>query len=169
MRMRPPLSIVSIFLLFQCLDGKANLPLVINAQNLDLHLLVLRKEIMHVFDVNICHLRDMDQADFLLGELDKSTEIRDACDDALHYAAYFNGQIQSSSLWAPRVMIGTRTLNNICRLLAGGRIGELAMTRHAEFLARDLLDVRGIAERGLLLLELLVLLLGSAAAWFSAS
>ena len=51
---------------------------------------------MHIAHIDVGNLRNMDQACLSLGEFDKSTKVRDACYDALYYAANFNGQNKSS-------------------------------------------------------------------------
>ena len=51
---------------------------------------------MHIANIDVGNLRNMDQACLSLGEFDKSTKIRDARDNTLYYAADFNGQNKSS-------------------------------------------------------------------------
>ena len=53
------------FLVLERFDGESDLALLIDAENLDLDLLVLFQEIMHVADIFIRDLGDVDKADFL--------------------------------------------------------------------------------------------------------
>ena len=76
----PCRSLCFWLLLLKLLDGKGNLAAIIDAQYLNLHLVMFGEEIVDILDIDIRYLRDMDETRLAFRQFYESTEIRDARD-----------------------------------------------------------------------------------------